>query len=97
MTLASSIAEHPAALDGDPEGLADLLTNLLSNAIRYTPRGGRVTLDLRDTADTLAIEVADTGIGIPAVEDLPALTTSSSGPGPRGSSSPTGPASAWRL
>jgi len=57
---------------GDAEGLADLMSNLLSNAIRYTPSGGRVDFHLRQAEGGLVIEVADTGIGI-RQEDLPRI------------------------
>ncbi len=72
VTLVTWIADGMAPTEGDAEGLADLVTNLLSNAIRYTPRGGRVTIDLQERGGALVIEVADTGIGIPA-EDLPRI------------------------
>lgn len=56
---------HAAALR-----LQQALVNLLSNAIKFTPAGGRVSLRLEDSAEQILIEIADTGIGIPA-EDLP--------------------------
>lgn len=52
------------ALKADAEGLLDLLTNLLGNAIRYTPPGGRVDFRMRAEGGDLVLEVADTGIGI---------------------------------
>ena len=56
----------PAVVMGDPASLGILLSNLLDNALRYTPPGGRidVTIDRSDEAVTLV--VADTGPGIPA-------------------------------
>jgi len=57
-------------LSGDPVRLRQVVGNLVSNALRHTPPGGRVTLYARQTADHVTIEVADTGTGIPA-EDLP--------------------------
>jgi len=42
-----------------------LVANLLSNAVKYTPRGGNVTVTLREEGDFVALEVADTGRGIP--------------------------------
>lgn len=47
-----------------------VLDNLVSNALRYTPAGGKVTLSARQSGATVTLTVADTGIGIPA-EDLP--------------------------
>ncbi|WSX64656.1 HAMP domain-containing histidine kinase [Streptomyces sp. NBC_00986] len=57
-------------LSGDPVRLRQVVGNLVSNAIRHTPRGGTVTLRAHRTAGHVTIEVADTGTGIPA-EDLP--------------------------
>lgn len=48
----------------DAEGLADLLVNLIGNAIRYTPSGGRVWFRARRADEGLLLEVEDTGIGI---------------------------------
>ncbi|MBZ5594474.1 MAG: hypothetical protein LAP39_19710 [Acidobacteriia bacterium] len=50
---------------GDQELIRRLVLNLLENAIRYTPEGGRVLVSLDDAAGELRIRVADTGIGIP--------------------------------
>lgn len=50
---------------GDKERLYQVLANLLDNAIKYTPNGGRVTLRLREEEKGVRIEVEDTGIGIP--------------------------------
>jgi len=48
--------------------IEDAITNLLHNAIKYTPDGGRIRLVTRDEADSVVIEISDTGIGIPADE-----------------------------
>lgn len=52
----------------DVDRLKQALSNLIDNAIKYTPRGGKVTLGLRDVADGVEISVADTGAGIPPEE-----------------------------
>ncbi|MDX2815707.1 HAMP domain-containing sensor histidine kinase [Streptomyces sp. PA03-5A] len=57
-------------LDADPVRLRQVLGNLVSNALRYTPAGGSVTLTARHAGDLAAISVEDTGSGI-AAEDLP--------------------------
>jgi signal transduction histidine kinase len=53
-----------------PDELTQVLANLLQNAVRYTPEGGRVDVAAARAADGLDIRVANTGPGIPA-EDLP--------------------------
>lgn len=59
-----------ARVVGDPDRLKQLLLNLVSNGLKYTPEGGTVTISVQRQDHTVAISVADTGIGIPA-EDLP--------------------------
>lgn len=49
----------------DRDRLLQALANLLDNALRLTPEGGRVTLSARSTGDLVEIEVSDTGPGIP--------------------------------
>jgi two-component system sensor histidine kinase BaeS len=53
-----------ARVEGDPERLAQVVDNLLSNALRYTPAGGRILVTLEARGDDAVIEVADTGMGI---------------------------------
>jgi signal transduction histidine kinase len=69
LTLEHVHAPEPLAACADREKLRQVLLNLLSNAIRYTPSGGRVTISAaaRD-ARTVAITVSDTGIGVAADE-----------------------------
>ncbi len=49
----------------DPERVGLVLSNLLANAIRHTPRGGQITLRVVDRGEALRFEVSDTGEGIP--------------------------------
>jgi len=58
----------PAPLAGDRSRLAQLLDNLVSNAVKFTAEGGRVTLRVRAGEDEVVLEVADSGMGIPADE-----------------------------
>jgi two-component system sensor histidine kinase BaeS len=54
----------------DPVRVREIVTNLVANALRHTPPGGRVEVDVRAAADQALITVRDTGEGITA-EDLP--------------------------
>ena len=54
----------------DEEAARQILDNLIDNALKYTPEGGRVAVSCRVAADRVALEVLDTGIGIPR-DDLP--------------------------
>jgi two-component system, OmpR family, phosphate regulon sensor histidine kinase PhoR len=54
----------------DEEAVRQILDNLIDNALKYTPEGGRVAVSCRMAPDRVAIEVVDTGIGIPR-DDLP--------------------------
>jgi len=50
---------------GDPIGVRTVLMNLINNAIKYNRPGGRVSIEAEQEAETVAIRVADTGVGIP--------------------------------
>jgi signal transduction histidine kinase len=52
-------------VEGDPHQLDRLITNLLSNAMKFTPRGGKVTLRFGRDGSAALLTVADTGMGIP--------------------------------
>jgi len=65
--LALSATDVPR-LVVDPVRIAQLLGNLLSNAVKFTPDGGRVEVRLRREGDQVVLAVADTGIGILAVD-----------------------------
>ena len=64
---------EPRWLIGQPNELASAIRNLLTNAIRYTPAGGRIEVDLRLRDTEACLSVRDTGIGIPP-EHVPRIT-----------------------
>ena len=64
--------EAPVSVLGDEGELVMALSNLLDNAIKFTPEGGQITLGCRQEGETAVLWVEDTGIGIPEA-DLPHL------------------------
>jgi signal transduction histidine kinase/ActR/RegA family two-component response regulator len=62
--LAIDLPDRPVFLNGDATRLAQILSNLLNNAAKYTNRGGRVGLSASVDDRTLTVTVSDTGIGI---------------------------------
>jgi heavy metal sensor kinase len=58
-------AAEPVAVEGDRSRLKQVVVNLLDNAIKYTPKGGAIRLNVRETESKAVLEVEDTGIGIP--------------------------------
>ncbi|MBN1884110.1 MAG: GAF domain-containing protein [Candidatus Krumholzibacteriota bacterium] len=59
------LPKGPVTIDADRELLRQLLNNLMSNAVKFTPAGGRVTVTLEEEAAAARIVVQDTGSGIP--------------------------------
>jgi K+-sensing histidine kinase KdpD len=65
-------AEQLPSIRGDLEMIEQILENLVSNAVKYTPADGTVTVKFSQTANRVRIEISDTGIGIPK-SDRPRL------------------------
>ncbi len=70
--LGSTIDPRLAKIDGDERKVKQVLLNLLSNALKFTPEGGRIDVHARLDGDGAEVSVADTGIGI-APEDQAAV------------------------
>jgi len=64
-TLTIEVPDEPIVLFADVTRLAQIIINLLNNAAKYTPRGGRIRLAVRKESDVAQVTVSDTGIGIP--------------------------------
>ncbi len=64
--------EREVWIEGQKDRIQQIILNLVSNAVAYTPEGGKITVSLVERGDQLAISVKDTGIGI-AKKDLPRL------------------------
>jgi signal transduction histidine kinase len=75
IAISFHVEENLAEIMGEERLLDELFTNLISNAVKYTPSGGSVSVQLcGHDENRVCLEVKDTGIGIPA-EDLPRLFT----------------------
>jgi signal transduction histidine kinase len=70
LRIESPLAVAPAC--GDPKALRRVLSNIIENAIKYTPDGGRIVVSANETDGQAAISVTDNGRGIPP-EDMPIL------------------------
>jgi signal transduction histidine kinase len=70
VSLTAQLPDDLAPAQADPDRVAQVLRNLLVNALRHTPSGGSVTVSASCTIKTVEIAIADTGEGI-APEDLP--------------------------
>ncbi|MES2535687.1 MAG: response regulator [Pseudomonadota bacterium] len=59
-----TVRSEGAWIDADPTRIEQIITNLLDNAIKYTPPGGAIEIDIRPEADQVLLELRDTGVGI---------------------------------
>jgi two-component system phosphate regulon sensor histidine kinase PhoR len=74
VTLSSDVARDLPMVRADHDRLAQILINLVDNAVKYTPRGQEVSVRARlEGARMVAVSVVDTGVGIPRA-DLPRVT-----------------------
>jgi signal transduction histidine kinase len=70
--LASTIDERLGMIGGDERKVKQVLLNLLSNALKFTPEGGRIDVSAREHDGVAEVSVTDTGVGI-APEDQEAV------------------------
>ena len=66
--LALTMPDRPVRVRHDPQRVGQVVTNLVGNALKFTGRGGTVSVELRPHRDGAQIEVRDTGVGIDATE-----------------------------
>ncbi len=70
ISLQTNITNPSKELSADYDRLNQVLSNLISNAIRHTPKGGKISIETESTISGIRIAIRDTGSGIPA-EDIP--------------------------
>lgn len=68
IAVTSNIDASVGTIVGNEFSIAEMITNLLFNAVKYTPGGKTVHLQATDDGDSVQIDIVDTGIGIPAEE-----------------------------
>ena len=71
-TLTFSCEENMPDVDGDRERIEQVIMNIVSNAIKYTPDGGRIAITAATSGRNVFVRISDNGIGIPE-KDLPRL------------------------
>lgn len=72
ITTLLEVPDNDVLVQATPDGLTKIFNNLIGNAIKYTPEGGRVHIEVIEQPNGVLCNVSDTGIGIPE-EDLPHL------------------------
>ena len=69
-TLNLELPSEPSTVDVDPQRVRQVVANLISNALRHTPEGGRVVVSASEQPEAVQVSVADSGPGVPT-EDIP--------------------------
>jgi signal transduction histidine kinase len=72
VALDSTVPSEPVEMSFDRERIVQLMTNLIGNALKFTPRDGAVSVHLEPRPDEIVVRVSDTGPGIPA-DELPRI------------------------
>jgi signal transduction histidine kinase len=68
LTMDVAVPDELPLVEADAERVVQVLTNLLGNAVKFTPPGGALSVTARNTEGTVILSVSDTGPGIPATE-----------------------------
>lgn len=59
------LPNSPVIVEIDPDKLTQVLDNIISNALKYSPKGGKVTFKIKEEEDQITVSVADQGMGVP--------------------------------
>jgi signal transduction histidine kinase len=68
LTVNAQFEEDVPLIDTDPMLIRQVITNILSNAIKYTPENGAISISIKNEGSIVEVRISDTGIGIPQEE-----------------------------
>jgi signal transduction histidine kinase len=66
--IQGQLPEHPLLVKGNPQAIREVVSNIIDNAIKYTPEAGQIEIQLKEQGQNLGIEIADNGYGIPPAD-----------------------------
>jgi two-component system, OmpR family, sensor histidine kinase VicK len=65
VTFKRKLPEHAIFVEADEDKMTQVLYNVISNALKYSPEGGQVTFSIKEKQDTIVVSISDQGMGIP--------------------------------
>ncbi|WP_066310613.1 cell wall metabolism sensor histidine kinase WalK [Bacillus sp. FJAT-29814] len=65
VTLKRKLPDHAIFVEADEDKMTQVLYNIISNALKYSPEGGRVTFSIKEKQNTMVVSISDQGVGIP--------------------------------
>jgi len=68
ITMQNRLPQNLRPVKADRDRLSQILVNVLDNAVKFTPEGGRITMEAEERDEQVILKISDTGIGIPAEE-----------------------------
>jgi two-component system phosphate regulon sensor histidine kinase PhoR len=68
ITIRNEVGDSLAPVSADRDRLAQIFVNVLDNAVKFTPEGGSVVIEAKESESNVIVSVTDTGIGVPADE-----------------------------
>ena len=68
IAMQNRLPQNLRPIKADRDRLSQILVNVLDNAVKFTPEGGRITMEAEERGDQVVLKISDTGIGIPVEE-----------------------------
>ena len=65
LSFERKLPDKPILVEIDPDKLTQVIDNIISNALKYSPEGGKVTFKIKEQDDEVIVSIADQGVGIP--------------------------------